>query len=246
MRSHGPRTQLISNREDRLSVRARVNKNAFGLWRPLTPESESGVQAVMATAKKLVEEFLLAERPDGAFAPLHIPIQQSGQKQEDKTRRLGVTFVERQKVRTSMRQGGHLWQAFEHGRLLGEIEHHQSRQEVALSVPVESFVWCGRGQRHLVGLLANGAAKQELVKEADVLERMLASVGGKPIHVQVPDHVTVAQYGSRRDGLQLSVNQRSEIEMMMQTQFRQASIEEVYLGALVLSQEEEPWQAGKQ
>ena len=245
MRRHGPRTQLISNRENRPSVRARVNKNAFGLWRPLTPDSEQGVQAVMVTAKRMVEQFLREERPDGAFAPLHIPEQATGKEPEEKIRRLGVTFVEKQKVKTSMRQGGHLWQAFEHGRLLSEIEHHQSRQTVAHPVPIEGFMWVGRGQRHLVGLLANGPEKQELVKEADVLGRMLASVGGKPIHVQIPDHVTVAQYGARRDGLQLSVNQRNEIEMMMQSQFREASIEEIYLGALALSHEE-PWQAGKQ
>jgi hypothetical protein len=244
MRRHGPRTSLICNRESRRSAMARVDRNAFGLWRPLTPESGQGVQAVMVTAKKLVEQFLLEERPDGAFAPLHIPEDNPGQKQAEKTRRLGVTFVEKQKVKTSMGQGGHLWQAVERGRLLSEIEHHQSRQEVALPVPIDGFMWFGRGQRHLVGIIGNGKAKQELVKEAGVIEQLLADVGGKPIHVQIPDHITVAQYGTRRDGLQLSVNQRNEIEMMMQDQFREASVEEVHLGALALCNEE-PWKANR-
>lgn len=236
VRPYAPRQHHLANRENRRSAKDRVNKNAFGMWRPLTEVSRKKVEAAMRLGKTSVLNYLESERPAGNYSEFIV----AGEKTRNGEARLGVTFVEVQKVRASMRQGGHIMQALNAGRLLSEIETHTSAQDVSLEIPLGGFMWCGHGLRKLVGVIENGEARQELVREAGVIEQILTDVNRRPIHVQVPDHVTVAQYGSRRDGQPLSVLQRNEIEIMMQEQFTKDGIGSVALGAVIFN-EQDPW-----
>jgi len=218
---HGPRANLPANREERSGYKQRVNREAFGIYRPLTDESSEQIWEVVGNAKKDIKSFF------GSYvttaAELVVPAE------------MGVTFVMREKMRRAMKHGL-LQRGFETARTIDAIESAQPIEPVALEVPLGSTRWVGGRERKLAFGFAESNATRELEQEAAALQGMLTALKAGELAVLEPDHVTLFKYGRARDGRDLSCAHKAIVGGILEEHFQDAGVTSVTLGRLVMGE----------
>lgn len=226
MRTQRQRNSLIANREDQPHYRQRARDAAFGIYRPLTIESQSEVQHVMHAAAKKVGTFLLDNRGDAAA--LRVPHE------------MGVTFLEFGKVRNCLRsgmlqRGMNIGAVLDLGRELERIERGVTSAPPTLEVPLYGMKWLGKGGRKLAsGLLEDSVASHELEYQAIAIEELLDSANASQLDVAVPDHLALLQYGKIGDGQTLSARHQKEIKLIVRDQMRESGLGNIMLGGAVV------------
>lgn len=221
---YGIRSNLHSDREQRARFKQRVHHEAFGIYRPLTPESKEEVSMVLRMAANSVSAYLGKTFPNSAdMKPLDF---------------FGVTFVQYTQVEKRLRRG--LFQrGFEKGRMIDQIEKH-AEEFPTLAVPLEEFGWYGARWEPVAGRKLAARLDQESFG-SDVLERqsvavkeMLRCANGSELSVEVPDHVSLMKYGRYGDKLDLARFQRREIREIVEGHFDDADLTHIELGRLMM------------
>jgi hypothetical protein len=217
-RRHGIRANLPANKEDRRRQKVKARKDAFGVYRPLTPESTVEVINVLAKAATEIGTYFADNR--NSPAELVIPAE------------MGVTFVPLRHVRRALGRG--LVERLENARLLERIETHTLDHAVAQPVSLDRTDWYSDQERKLVYLFADCTGQEELEREAEVIQDMLADSKAHELEVFVPDHFTLMKYGRARDGQDLGTDHKQMVGGIVERHFRQAGLLEIELGRLVL------------
>ncbi len=226
MRSGRIRGDLICNKEDRPSYKRRVGKEVFGIYRPLTDESESEIREVLRGAQKDITGFLGQTRKESAEVMIA----------DD----MGVTFVQRTHVRRALNLGL-VARGFELGRLVERFEHQRDTQPDSLEVPFGDFAWFGNrwsggryAGRKLVGRLAVSEATSTLMDQSELVEDVLGAVHAAELNVERPDHVSFLRYGRSGDLLDLGAAHRNGVLDIVEDHFRAAGVTTLTLGELVV------------
>lgn len=217
MMRFGPRSSLIADRELQPNYRSRANREAFGIFRPLTPKSAMHVSDVLTGAKVDIDHYLKTQRKIAAEIKLSPDF--------------GVTFVGRNHVKQVMRRGM-LQRTFHMGRLMHQIESHRAIEEVRLEVPFDGFDWFSDYKRKLVGKFAASKGLDELHAQADLVGEFMHDAGGDRVRVHNPDHVSFYKYGSNGDNRDLNGRDRREIIGIVAEHFSAADIDSVTLGPI--------------
>lgn len=217
-RRHGIRANLPANQEGRSTYKRRAKQHGFGVYRPLTDESSQLVWEVLGKAKEDIKSFFGHYRHGPA--ELAVPVE------------MGVTFVPRRKVGRALRHG--LLERLELARLIERIESHNEDQGVALDVTLTHTDWYSDQERKLVYCFTESEGKGELEREANLIGRMLGDSKAHELDVLTPDHLTLMKYGHARDGRDLSRDHKDTVGEIVETHFRQAEVQELYLGRLVI------------
>jgi len=215
------RSELIADRENQATYRRRVQKEAFGVYRPLTEASALALQSALGTAHEDITTYL-----NGVYrrSPPKIKMQEE----------LGVTFVARTMVRKSLKLGM-LQRGFELGRMTQAIESHAALELGHLEVPFDHFDWFGARGRRFVGCFSDSEGLEELTEQGNVIQSVLSGVRGTGIRVYTPpDHISMLrQVGG---GSELSTRARAEVEGIVAEHLGAAGIESVMLDSLVIGE----------
>ncbi len=203
-----------------MRYRRRSSQEAFGIYRPLTVESEWQVRDVLEGAIPEIAAHLSKYRRSSAVA--------------NAMYEMGVTFVEQNKVRKAMRSGL-LQRGFEPHRMAQGMEYQVNRTRPTIEVPFEGFSWYGRGDRKLAARLSLDAESfEELAVQKESVRELLRRANAPELEVQTPDHVTILKYGSAYDGEQLGARDQRAVRHIVRDHFRESGIETLTLGGLVL------------
>lgn len=221
---HGIRANLQSDREQRIRFKQRAGEEAFGVYRPLTPESKEEVKEVLGFAVNSINTYLGKNFYNGSkMKPLDL---------------FGVTFVQHTQVRQRMRAG--LFQrGFERGRMINGIERH-AEELPSLTIPIEDFGWFGArwdedaGRKLAARLDVESLGYDVLKRQADAVGDMLRQSNGTELKVEVPSHVSLMRYGRYGDRLDLNRIQRRDIRGIVEEHFDQAALTHVELGRLII------------
>jgi len=196
-----------------------VQREAFGIYRPLTEASAILLQGVLGQAHTDISAYL-----KGVYKrnPPKIKMQDE----------LGVTFVARTMVRKSLALGL-LQRGFELGRMTQKIENHAALQAADLEVPLHHLDWFGARSRRLVGCFGESEGLDELTEQGLAVQGVLSQVRGTGIKVHTPpDHVSMLRRIG--GGSELSHRARSEVEYIVREHLETAGVESVTLGELVV------------
>jgi len=212
------RSRLPANQETRGSAVRRARETAFGLYLPLMTD----IEATVGIAAKEAAELLDVVR-NGATADLRI--------RDD----FGATFAHRQQVRGDI--GNMLGRGFELPRMVAALQ--ESPVAVggeAITVPITGFEWSARGEhRKLMAVFdERDIAVAAIHFQAEAICSVLDGVRASEVEVGYPDHVSVAMYGHRRDGMNLSTDQRDMVASTFTDVFARHHIGSLTLGHLVV------------
>jgi len=214
------RSDLPSNREDRMSYKRRSGQEAFGIYRPLTPESELQVRNVLAGAIPEIAKHLERYRFSSAEAK---PMNE-----------MGVTFLEKGKVQRALRKGW-LRHGFEPHRMTSGLENHVSSFSPTVEVPLDNFGWVGRGNRKLSAWLdTTSDVFEELEQEKESVKEILTHANAPELEVYTPNHLTILQYGFIRDGQDLGARDQKVVRHIVRDHFIEHGVDTVSLGGLVV------------
>lgn len=214
------RSDLPANREERMSFKRRSTHEAFGIYRPLTVESELQIRGVLAGAIPEIAKHLNRYRVSSAEAN---PMSQ-----------MGVTFLERGKVQRALRKGW-LRHGFEPHRMTAGFETHADSFAPVVEVPLDNFGWVGRGNRKLSAWLdTTSDVFEELEQEKESVKEVLTHANAPELEVQTPNHLTILQYGFIRDGQDLGARDQKVVRHIVRDHFLESGIDTVLLGGLVV------------
>ncbi|HEX4774213.1 MAG TPA: hypothetical protein VH234_01730 [Candidatus Saccharimonadales bacterium] len=206
------------------SIRA-LNHEAFGIYRPFTPESASLVAGVLACAEPEVEAFLRRERrvktadmlPNAEF---------------------GTTFISRRRVGQALMSPSFKKGFDEIEAVEGTMSYIQDKTD-QLPIPIGNIEWIGRGDRHLVFRVDPIA---RLIEEASIMQFYMDRANGNSLRLKPPNHATLFKYGSPRDRMGLNSRQRARAALIVAEHFREAGVEAVTLNRPVLGNSYyKPW-----
>lgn len=216
------RSELPANREDRINYKRRSGQESFGVYRPLTLESELQVRSVLAGAIPAIAQHLNRSRVSSA---------DTNQMQE-----MGVTFLERGKMERALRKGW-LRHGFEPQRMKAGIEDHLNTFAPVVEVPLDGFGWVGRGNRKLSAWLDVGSdVFEELEQEKESVKELLTRANAPELEVYTPNHLTVLQYGFIRDGQDLGARDQKEVRRIVHNHFLESGVDTISLGSLVVGE----------
>ena len=221
---NGIRANLHPHREQRVRFKQRSGEEAFGVYRPLTPESMAEVSEVLGFAARAVKLHLQEKFPTAAeLKPLNY---------------FGTTFVQHTHVKKRMRAG--LFQrGFQLGQMIDEVKQH-AEECPTLLVPIEHFDWFGArwdqiaGRKLATGIDPESFAHDVLKRQASSVREMLKVAEGNELGVEVPSHISLMKYGRYGDHLDLNRTQRSEVSAIVEEQFDEAGLHYVELGRLII------------
>jgi len=219
---HGIRANLPANQEHRLSRKKRVWQDAFGIYRPLTPESNEQVVEAVTKARKDIVAFFAEYR--NSPAELVIPAE------------TGVTFLSRTLVRHALGRGlVERFEAVELGRNLERLGAKPGQKPADFDVQLADTDWTTRAGRKLVYRFAeNTPGERRLGAESKILQQALDGAKAGELPVEQPDHITLMKYGVPGDGRDLSVEHKQEVSHIVERHFSEAGIGSVALDRLVI------------
>lgn len=221
-RTPNNKNSLPANRQQRDRYKRRAKTQAFGIYRPLTEESKAQVEAVLEATKPDIDEYLAKARRTKPIAELII------------NKDFGVTFLPRLVVGKAIREFGLLERGFALGRMIDDVGKHNEDNKNRLDIPVDGFGWY-KGKRNMVARLSASEGLQELFDQAPIIEDLLAeakATGG--LQVIKPDMVELFGYGTDGDHKDLDWHQRRTVSGMVAENFKEAGIDSLSFGALVL------------
>lgn len=215
------RSELVADREHQPHYRSRMRREPFGIYRPLTADSKTHVRDVLLGAQEDIDKEVWWK---------------SGTKFNIK-RDLGVTFVRRSDIVKAMGQGS-IRRGFDFEQMVRRIESEPVLHDERLDVPLDEMDWYGFGSSTLVAKLAPSEARMALENQSDALETILQGVSAELGSVDDPDHLSLYQFGARRDvhsrSHSLNTQQREQVAEIVQTHFDAARIGSITLGPIVV------------
>lgn len=216
--NHRTRSRLPANQETRVSAVRRARETAFGLFLPLSTD----IEMAMGEATKEATEQLAAAR-DGATADLRVRGD------------FGTTFAHRQQVRRHI--GNMLGRGFDLDYMVRELQGDLvAVGSKTIDVPIAGFAWSDNGEhRKLMAVFEESdIAVFALHAQADAIGSVLGRVRANEVEMRYPDHVSVATYGHRRDGMNLGADHRAMIADTFEDVFGRHGITSLTLGSLVI------------
>lgn len=226
------RVNRPANREQQPGYRARVKKEAFGIYRPLTEASAEQVHEVNRTVAREIKSYFRQYITTPAELVAHVD--------------LGVTFVPKSDMKRAM-GNGLLQRGFQTARTIEHIEAHHVVEQVALPVRLGSALWPDEKRERKLGMsfVPGTRAMHELNSEAEVLRGMLRALKAGELAVREPDHISMFKYGTRRDGRDLSMEDKETVAGIMEACFQSAGLEEIVLGRLNMGESySQPYDGG--
>lgn len=214
------RDGLVANKESQTSFKRRIQREAFGIYRPLTDDSFQTMHDILVGAKEEIDDYLGQRRK--ASAEVILPDQ------------MGITFVGLQNARKTMRHKRIIQNGFNFKNLHQSVEEYNTNITTPLEVPIDQLDWYSRHHRRLVGKLAISDGMQEITENYESIGELLHQARGEKIRVSQPDHVSLFRYGRNRDNLDLSRRQRNNVAEIVQEHFDFADIGSVMLDKIVV------------
>jgi len=219
-KNYNIRDSLVANKESQTSFKRRIQREAFGIYRPLTDDSFQKIYEILAGAKVEIDEYLTQRRKSSAEVIL--PDQ------------MGITFVGLQNARKTMRHKRIIQNGFDFKQLHQSVEEYNSNLTAPLEVPIDQLDWYSRHRRRLVGKLAMGEGMEEISENYESIGDILQLARGEKIRVSQPDHVSLFRYGRNRDNLDLSHRHRNNVAEIVQEHLDYADIGAVILDKIVI------------
>jgi len=211
------RSELMPNREDRASYKRRLQKNAFGIYRPLSEESRHDIVSVLESSQEKVDEYF--GNSNSRYTKLIIPKDH------------GITFVQRGNVVRALKTSA--MRNFNLSCLQKRISDYNYAYPEQPEVEINDFDWYG-GDLKLVGKFAIAGMANEFEAESEIFEGFLHEAGSAPIDVYVPDHTSLCRFRRSRNGHHLNDEQRRNVKNIVRAEFREAGIGSVALDQVVL------------
>jgi hypothetical protein len=213
------RSDLVADREAQFHYKKRVQQEAFGIYRPLTPASFQALHTIMSGAKEEIDEFLTRRRRVSAPVIVHSD--------------MGITFVKRLEAKKAMRRGL-LQRGFDLKLLQKGVDDYNEGSNEPLEVPIHELDWYTSHKRKLVGRFAISTAVEELSDDSETIGELLEQARGSVLRVDQPDHVAFFKYGRNGDNLDLSLRHQDDVTGIVERHLSEAGMASVMLDRLVV------------
>ena len=214
------RSDLVSHKEQQAGFKRRLQREAFGIYRPLTDDSYQELHNILSGAKEEIDDFLGKRRKTSADVIL--PDQ------------MGITFVGLQNTRKAMRHKRILQRGFDINLLHNSVEDYNNTITTPLEVPIDELDWYSMHRRRLVGKLALSEAMLEIADNSESIGSLLQQARGEQLRVLEPDHVSLFKYGRNRDNLDLSRRHRRDVANIVSDHLNQANLGSVMLDKIII------------
>jgi len=214
------RSDLVAHKEQQAGFKRRLQREAFGIYRPLTDDSYQELHNILSGAKEEIDDFLGKRRK--ASADVILPDQ------------MGITFVGLQNTRKAMRHKRILQRGFDINLLHNSVEDYNNTITNPLEVPIDELDWYSMHRRRLVGKLALSEAMTEIADNSESIGSLLQQARGEQLRVLEPDHVSLFKYGRNRDNLDLSRRHRRDVANIVTDHLNQANLGSVMLDKIII------------
>jgi hypothetical protein len=211
------RSDLISDREAQPNVRRRAHRQAFGIYRPLSPESAGQIREVMNTAQAEVVDYF---QPSGSkFTRMQVL--------DD----FGVTIVQRGDVLRALR--GSKMRNFQFRKLRHGIDQLNHQVDENPKVEIDGFTWVGNGLK-LASKLAVSEYSEELSEEPGIISDLLNEAGSGELPIYEPDHVSLCKFKDSFNGRSLDANQKNDVLHIVRENFLAAEVGSLALDSVII------------
>ena len=214
------RSDLVAHKEQQDGFQRRLQREAFGIYRPLTDDSYQQLHGILSDAKEEIDDFLDKRRKTSADVIL--PDQ------------MGITFVGLQNTRKAMRHKRILQRGFDINLLQQSVDDYNQTLTSRLEVPIDELDWYSMHRRRLVGKLAVSDAMDEIVENSESIGDLLQLARGEQLRVLQPDHVSLFKYGRNRDNLDLSRRHRRDVANIVNDHLCYADLGSVMLDKIII------------
>lgn len=214
------RSDLAAHKEQQPGFKRRLQREAFGIYRPLTDDSYQELYDILIDAKVEIDDFLGKRRKSSADVIL--PDQ------------MGITFVGLQNTRKAMRHKRILQRGFDINLLHQSVDDYNHTLTAPLEVPIDELDWYSMHRRRLVGKLALSEAMLEIEDNSESISSLLQLARGEQLKVLQPDHVSLFKYGRNRDNQDLSRRHRRDVANIVSDHLDQANLGSVMLDKIII------------
>lgn len=220
-RGHRIRSDLIPDSEQQPGYKIRANKQSFGVYRPVMPESIDALHSVLVAARDDIDDYLTKRRKESS----RMVVQKE----------MGVTYVQKGKVERAMRKGM-LQNGFDLGHVQKGISNYNETQPESIEVGIDlnRFDWFTFHNRKLVGKFVECEATELLAEDTETVGSLLEKAHAPKLPVQEPDHLSFIKYGTNGDHRDLSSAHRRGVLDIVRKTFEQSEVDSIWLGQMVV------------
>jgi hypothetical protein len=225
------RSELIADKEKNPDVFKKALRERWGFYRPVNTESAKELSDVLNLTIPSIQRYLKNKRRQTA----EIDIQEE----------FGITFVKGKTVGRKMFRA--IRAGFRMAHAIEDLSESARFVQEPLEVPLdwEKFAWYTNSERKAVSKFAESDGLDRLYEERDVIDSVLAEHGLEDV-VSNPDHLTLFEYGRRRDNMPLSPTYKKEILRIIKNSFDDHGLDSILLDSLnvgpTYSEPCEPWE----
>jgi hypothetical protein len=215
------RGDLLANREDQPRYRQRLRSEPFGIFRPLTPQSQRELKDALYGVDKTLNRL--------------VPWKEGVKFQV--AQHFGVTLVERAQVYDAMKAGS-IERSFSFDQMARRLGVTFDLQHGIDDVPVGDLGWYGRNGSKVAVRLDESPELDELTSQSENLEGILQGAQAELGELSPPSHITLCSFGNRKDqetrARVLNNKQRIAAEEIIYERLSLANIGSVCLAPVVI------------